>query len=66
MAGEERMKLLASRLVEGEGAPGTVLDGTRIACGSGAVEITRAQRPGRKAADAITFLQGYALPEKLD
>ena len=65
MAGEDRIKLLASRVVAGEGAPGAVLQGTTIACGDGAVEITQAQRPGKKAADAATFLQGTHLPDVL-
>ena len=65
MAGEDRIKLLASRVVAGEGAPGAVLQGTTIACGHRAVEITQAQRPGKKAADAVTFLQGTHLPDVL-
>ncbi len=63
MLGGERVKLLMSRVVgagpEGKaGAPGEVLEGLRIACGSGAVEILRAQRPGRQALDSDAFLRG--------
>lgn len=62
----ERVKLLGSRVTEGAGAPGTVLGGFTIACGTGAVEITRAQRAGKKATDATELLRGLALPERLD
>jgi len=62
MAGDERVKLLASRLAEGEGAPGEVLDGAAtVACGSGAVRLLRLQRAGRAAQDAGEFLRGMAL-----
>ena len=65
MAGDTRIKLLASRVVAGSGAPGAVLQGLTIACGDGAVEILRAQRPGKKAAEAEIFLNGFALPTHL-
>jgi methionyl-tRNA formyltransferase len=61
----ERVKLLRSRLVAGEGAPGQVLDGLTIACGTGAVEITLAQREGKRAMAPQDFLRGFALPERL-
>jgi len=63
--GGERIKVLAATLTEsGTGAaPGTVLDGTlAIACGSGALRLTRLQRAGRAAVDAGAFLRGYSLP----
>ncbi len=44
----ERIKLLRSRVVPGAGAPGQVLDGFTIACGSGAVEVLEAQREGKR------------------
>ena len=57
-----RVKALLSRLDEGEGAPGTVLDdGLLIACGSGAVRLLTVQREGRSAQDAPTFLRGFPL-----
>ena len=65
MAGDTRIKLLSSRVVAGSGAPGAVLQGLTIACGDGAVEILRAQRPGKKAAEAEIFLNGFALPTHL-
>ena len=59
----ERLKLLQSRVAKGEGAPGTALDdGLTIACGTGAVSIARAQRAGKGAQDAETFLRGMAVP----
>ena len=62
----ERVKLLGSRRVDGHAAPGTVLDGFTIACGDGAVEVTRAQRAGKKAMSGDEVLKGLALPERLD
>ncbi len=55
----ERVKLLGSRLSEGQGQPGEVLDGAlTVACGSGAVSLTRLQRAGKGAQDAGVFLRG--------
>jgi len=65
MAGETRIKLLSAQAVLGTGLPGTVLDGLTIACGSGAVEITSAQRLGKKPSTAEEFLKGFALPDQL-
>jgi methionyl-tRNA formyltransferase len=59
-----RIKLLASRVAEGEGAPGTLLhDPLRVVCGSGAVEIMQLQRAGKSAQSADEFLRGWPLPE---
>ncbi len=63
--GGEQVKLLASRVVDGLGAPGQVLDGLTITCGEGAVEILRAQRPGKRAMDSADFLRGFDLPERV-
>lgn len=61
--GGERVKLLGSKLAEGRGAPGEVLDDAlTIACGQGAVRISRLQRAGRAAQDANAFLRGMAVP----
>ncbi len=65
-AGGARLKLLGSGLAEGSGAAGEVLEGFRVACGQGAVEITRAQRPGKAAQDVEAFLAGFVLPARLD
>ncbi|MCB2126926.1 MAG: methionyl-tRNA formyltransferase [Rhodobacteraceae bacterium] len=63
--GGERVKLLRSRLAEGRGAPGTVLAGFTIACGSGTVQITEAQREGKRPMPAAEVLRGLVLPERL-
>jgi methionyl-tRNA formyltransferase len=56
--GGERVKLLLSEVAEGEGAPGEVLDGLTVACGTGAVRVLTVQRAGRGAMEAQTFLRG--------
>lgn len=61
----ERVKLLRSRLAEGAGAPGQVLGGFTIACGTGAVEVTLAQREGKRPMPAAEVLKGLALPSIL-
>ena len=61
LAGEERLKLLRSRVVPGEGTPGAVLDGFTIACGQGAVEIIEAQREGKRPMPAAEVLRGLTL-----
>lgn len=65
LAGETRVKLLGSCVVEGEGAPGAVAGGFTVLCGAGAVKITRAQRPGKAAMDQAQFLAGFQLPERM-
>jgi methionyl-tRNA formyltransferase len=65
MAGDERVKLLRSRLSPETGPAGKVLPGLVIACGTGAVEITLAQREGKKPMPQDAFLRGAALPEFL-
>ncbi len=58
----ERLKLLASRLGEGQGRPGEVLDDAlTVACGQGAVQLLRLQRAGKGAQDAEEFLRGRPL-----
>jgi methionyl-tRNA formyltransferase len=61
----ERVKLLRARLAAGQGAPGQVLHGLTIACGAGAVEITMAQREGKRAVPADELLRGLTLPDRL-
>ncbi|WP_375260515.1 methionyl-tRNA formyltransferase [Palleronia sp.] len=60
-----RLKLLRSRLAEGAGVPGEVLEGFTIACGNGAVEILEVQREGRRPQSSDEALRGMALPERL-
>ncbi len=58
-----RVKLLASRLAEGQGVPGEVLDDAlTVACGEGAVDLLRLQRAGKGAQDKETFLRGWPIP----
>ncbi|VAW03917.1 Methionyl-tRNA formyltransferase [hydrothermal vent metagenome] len=60
----QRLKLLASRMAKGQGAPGEVLDAAlTVACGDGAVQLLRLQRAGRGAQDADEFLRGLPLPK---
>ena len=61
----ERVKFHGARVVAGLGAPGEVLSGFTVACGDGAVEITRVQREGKKAMAADEVLRGMDLPERL-
>ncbi|KNG94756.1 methionyl-tRNA formyltransferase [Pseudaestuariivita atlantica] len=56
----ERVKCLASELADGEGGAGVTLDAAlTVACGSGAVRITRAQRAGKSAATTGEMLRGW-------
>ncbi|MBS0124826.1 methionyl-tRNA formyltransferase [Thetidibacter halocola] len=58
----ERIKLLGSRLTDGQGGPGTALDDAfAIACGVGAVQVTKAQRAGKGAQEAEVFLRGHPI-----
>ena len=60
----QRVKLLASRLADGQGAPGEVLDeALTVACGDGAVSLLRLQRAGKGAQDADVFLRGFPVPK---
>jgi methionyl-tRNA formyltransferase len=60
MIGGERVKVLMSRVSEGGGAAGEVLnDRLRVACGSGAVDLLRLQRAGKSAMEPDDFLRGF-------
>ncbi|MGB7318392.1 MAG: methionyl-tRNA formyltransferase [Planktotalea sp.] len=64
MLGAARVKLLASSISTGEGIAGQALDDAlTIACGTGAVQIIRAQKAGKGAQDAQEFLRGTPVPE---
>ena len=58
----ERVKLLRSVVTGDCGQPGQILGGFTVACGDAAVQITVAQRAGKRAMDADTLLLGWALP----
>ncbi|MBB3592729.1 methionyl-tRNA formyltransferase [Rhizobium sp. BK529] len=58
----ERVKVLGSELATGEGAAGTLLtDDLVIACGAGAVRLTKLQKAGGKPLAAADFLRGTPL-----
>jgi methionyl-tRNA formyltransferase len=57
----ERIKVLQSEPAAGSGAPGEVLGELVIACGEGALQLTKVQRAGRGPVDAAAFLRGFAL-----
>jgi methionyl-tRNA formyltransferase len=61
----ERVKLLRSRLADGSGAPGQILHGFTVACGTGAVEIAQAQREGKRPMASADVLKGLNLPSQL-
>ncbi len=61
---DRQLKLYRSRVTEGEGPPGTVLEANDrliVACGEGAVEILELQQEGRRILPAHAFLRGYPL-----
>ncbi|EJZ22275.1 methionyl-tRNA formyltransferase [Rhizobium sp. Pop5] len=58
----ERVKVLGSELAQGQGAAGELLtDDLVVACGSGAVRLTRLQKAGGKPLAADDFLRGTPL-----
>jgi methionyl-tRNA formyltransferase len=65
--GTDVLKVLEAEVVpdtiEKRGEPGLVLDeALTVACGEGALRITRLQRAGRGPVTAADFLRGFALP----
>jgi methionyl-tRNA formyltransferase len=57
------LKVLAAASAAGRGPPGTVLDDRlTIACGEGALRLTRVQLAGRPAMAADAFLRGHPVP----
>jgi methionyl-tRNA formyltransferase len=61
--GRERLKILYAEPAEGKGAPGEALDEhLLIACGEGALRLTRLQRAGRAPMKAEDLLRGFAVP----
>ncbi|HWD49753.1 MAG TPA: hypothetical protein VG309_07485, partial [Rhizomicrobium sp.] len=60
----ERLKILYAAPVSGNGSPGKVLDDKlTIACGEGALRLTRLQRAGKSPMSADELLRGFALPK---
>jgi methionyl-tRNA formyltransferase len=59
----ERLLVLEGELAAGAGAPGEILDDRlTVACGEGALRLTRVQRAGGKPMAADAFLRGFHLP----
>lgn len=59
----ERYKVLAATVTEGTGEPGVTLDDAlTVACGNGALRVTRIQRAGKPAMDAADLLRGRPIP----
>ena len=58
----ERLKILRTRLADGAGAPGEILDAAGvIACGSGALRLVEVQRAGGRPMAADLALRGMKL-----
>lgn len=61
--GAERIKVLRSRVAQGDGVPGTLLDHEgAVACREGAIRLVEVQRAGRPPLSAPDFLRGARLP----
>ena len=59
----ERLMLLAGKAVAGRGEPGTVIGlPLTVACGEGALAVSRVQRAGRRAMTPDELQRGFALP----
>ena len=58
--GGATLKVLAARVERGKGEAGAAVDGALlIACGQGALRLTRVQLAGREPMDAASFLRGH-------
>lgn len=54
-----RVKVLRTQIVQGSGSPGTILsDELTIACGTGALKVTKVQRAGKGPMSATDFIRG--------
>lgn len=62
----ERIKLLGSRIAQESGSAGHVLHDLVVACGSGAIEVTRLQREGKRPMAAKDALLGFSPPSTFD
>jgi methionyl-tRNA formyltransferase len=62
--GSERVKILTAEPSEAaDGSPGEVIgEALTVACGEGALSLTRVQRAGRSAMSGPEFLRGFDLP----
>ncbi|MBI2236261.1 MAG: methionyl-tRNA formyltransferase [Magnetospirillum sp.] len=58
----ERLKVLAASVEPGQGEPGRLLDDRLlVACGEGALRLTRVQRAGKAPMTADELLRGFAV-----
>ena len=63
MLAGERLRIHRAEVAQGEGPPGHVLDAAlRVACGTGAIRILEAQRPGKRSMTAADMLRGFPVP----
>jgi methionyl-tRNA formyltransferase len=63
-ANGERIKLLATELIDRSATPGEVLDSElTIACGTGAIRPLKVQRAGRAPMSPEELLRGFQVPE---
>jgi len=61
--GGQRLRVLAAELAAGHGVPGEVLDERlTVACGEGALRLTRLQPAGGRAMASDAFLRGHKVP----
>ena len=59
----QRLRVLAAEVATGHGVPGEVLDERlTIACGDGALRLTRIQPAGGSAMPSAPFLRGHKIP----
>jgi methionyl-tRNA formyltransferase len=64
--GTERLKVHRTRVVDGEGVPGTVISAgspVRVAAGTGAVELEQVQLPGKRAQSGLDLMNSGRLTE---
>ncbi|MEG3617138.1 methionyl-tRNA formyltransferase [Magnetovibrio sp. PR-2] len=54
----QRVRVGRADVVDGTGAPGSVIGGLSVACGKGALELTHVQPAGKSAMDAGAYLRG--------
>lgn len=63
MMGDQRIRILRARLVNGGGVPGTVIDAPLVvACADGALRIEELQRAGRGVQSVAEFVRGFPVP----
>ena len=64
--GSDRLKVHRTRVVDGEGVPGTVISAgspVRVAAGTGAVELEQVQLPGKRAQSGLDLVNSGRLTE---